>query len=262
MNLEVLREQIEKGMPLAAQLAGQIGKDARPIALAALASPSGPSREAAVYCLEEIGDPADLPAVAARVTDPDRGVAAAATTAVRSMHLKAPAQGAAVLGAFDATPDPDLKAELALALGERSDVPLDVLRKRAKDEKRAPVKKAIEAALAKRGSEREVRTLVDELRRAKGQAKKEAIERSVYVDRAALLPALARLLDDPEELVFISPARSPDVRYERACDLAAWAIGEITSTTFSFSERGFYGLGKAEIDEVKARVREVLGEKR
>ncbi|MCC6522647.1 MAG: hypothetical protein IT373_08315 [Polyangiaceae bacterium] len=245
---------IEAGSPQAAVVAERMGPEGRAPARAALGSPRAEVRRVAIHCLAAIGEGQDLPAVAALVADGDRAVAVAATAAVRELHRGSLGQGRAVLATFDATADPELRAELALALGEGVDVPVDVLRARHAAEKSPLVKGALSAACAKRGAAPHLRALSVEIGRAKAAAKVEVIERAVYVRRSELLPALLALFGDATHLM----PGWPEGRSVRVCDQAAWAVAEIVGGHFAAEDRAFAGLTAGELDEVRARAEEAL----
>ena len=252
--MSALAQLIAAGSPQAALAARALGQEGRPVARAGLGDARPSARRAAVLSLEAIGDAHDLPAVVVLVADGDADVAAAATVAVRRLHAGSVGQGSVVLAAFDATASPELRVELALALGEGADIPIDTLRARHAKEKKPEVKRALSAAAARRGSEPHLRALADELRRGKGAAKREAIERAAYVHRSDMLPALLRLLDDETRL---SPGWLEGL-WVRVCDLAAWAIAEIVGGRFAAEDRGFTELERAALDEVRTRAEETL----
>lgn len=259
MSAEILDEKISAGSPSAIDLARSLGPAARPIARQHLTSPDPQSRRVAVHCLEAAGDPTDLPAVLPLLRDPNPDVGAAAAVAIRRIHGSAAGYGGMMLEGFTSAPNPALKVELALALGERADPSTDVLSGLWKDEKNPLVKRALGAALAKRGFPPALHALTDTIERGKLDAKKEALDDAGYAKRRELLPALRTALDDAGKLEPFVPCRATEERWLRVHDLAAWAIAETTGATFSFAEEGYIELDASKRDEAKKTVDEILG---
>lgn len=246
--LAQIAQALFQGSAEALALASATGADARPAVLGALQHPSPTTRHLAVACLRTIADPRDVPVYFSLLADPALTVRIQAAQALLENHASIPFLGDALIDALKAASDPEVRIPLTTALGDRTDADVAALADLETQQADPDVRAQFIAALAKQGSQPHVNAFRRALSVSRGEARIHWLGLAEYVCAPFMLPDLAAMLDDEENLISLGHCHSSDEsnegpRYLRTCDYAARLIGQITHEIPAFAEQnGWVGL--------------------
>jgi HEAT repeat protein len=233
-------------------------REAGPAAAAALGpllgEPDEEVRELAVHCLVESGAPEAGPPLVHAALDPDPQVAVAAARGLRARGSAALVPS--MLGALERSGEPQVRRELALAIGRHAGpeaVP-DLTEALGREPSEA-AQQALVAALARLGDMGARERFAVALDGLQGVARKPWLELASYVGQPWLLGPLGSALADGTPLVRVGVDGRPDlIEALRACDLAVNLIAEIAGARFSFEVTPAKNYSGREIEEARRLV--------
>jgi HEAT repeat protein len=211
----------------------------------------GEVREIALYGLDEIADRKASPTFAKALLDPEpmvRGVA------MRALHKRPdPDVMAELWDAYDQSPEPVIRHNVALILGRLGSPPVDLdeLGKRYESEADDLAKEGLIVALAKLGDEGARQRFVDLLHASRYRDRGRFLEHCDYLNDRWILPALEPLLDDPTPLLRVGVDGLPGPEYLRASDMALNLIARISGWGFSFPIGGRINYAPHELAEAR-----------
>ena len=227
------------------------GPSALPELLALARNADGEVREIALYGLDEVADRRASPAFVAALLDPEPMVRGVAMRAL--LKRPDPAVYAELLDAYDQSPEPVVRHNVALILGRLGAPPVDLdeLGKRHEAEADPFAQEGLVVALAKLGDEGARDRFVELLHASRGRDRGRFLEHGSYLAERWLLPALAPLLDDLTPLLRIGVDGLPGPEYLRACDMALNLAARISAWGFSFPIDGATNYSAGALAEVR-----------
>jgi HEAT repeats len=236
------------------------GPAAIPELLRLAENPEDEVREIALYGLDEVGDRRALPVFAKALLDPDpmiRGVA------VRSLHKRPdPSVYAELLDAYDKSPEPFVRHNVALMLGRigAPTVKPAELVKRFKAEADPFAQEGLIVALAKLGDDVAKERYVALLHASSGRERGRMLEHAGYIHDRWVLKPLLPILDDTAPVIRIGVDGIPGPEYLRACDVAVDLAAEISGWRFSFEVAPGTNYTPGDLAEVRRFLEGIPGE--
>ncbi|MFO0758088.1 MAG: HEAT repeat domain-containing protein [Byssovorax sp.] len=228
------------------------GPAALPELLSLAQNPEGEVREIALYGLDEIGDRRSAAVFVKALLDPEpmvRGVA------MRALHKRPdPAVYQELLDAWDQSPEPVVRHNVALILGRLGSPPtdLDALGDRYEPEQDPLAREGLLVALAKLGDEGARARFAELLEASRGRDRGRFLEHCAYIDDRWVLPALEPVLDDETPMLRVGADGLPGPEYLRACDMTVNLVVKISGYGFTFPVGGRVNYPPGSIEEVRS----------
>lgn len=248
---DLLEKMILEKDLAAVDLARQLGSSAGESAKRLFTNGDAAVRRLAIHSAYEAGTRDLSSAVAPLLTDDSPSVRTAVLVVLRKrMDSKIYPE---LLEIFPRIPDADDRMQLALIIGDISGARIADLKKLRDEESHPAAREGCLVALAKLGDVPSEHQFLDALDEARGQTLKRYLDHAEYIAQPWLLPGLARLLNNPEPLVFIGSfhVSGPGPDYLRVCDLAVDLIAKISNARFSFATGGAVNYTGSQLEEVR-----------
>lgn len=255
-KMQTLIQQVLDKEPVAALRAKEIGQSAN-LELIKLTRNDDPGvRRVAIYCLDQTGGADASIAFTRLAQDSDSQVRAAALEAL--LHHPGDVVPQMLLQAIDQSTDPYARQQLLLVAARVPGVSTAELQKRYEPEKNPEAREGLVVALAKRGDPAGQAEFVRNLHAAKDRDLARYLDYAGDIRQKWLLPALAPILDDKTPVVRIGVDGFPgQPEHLRACDVAVNLVAEISGHHFSFRIAGNVNYTDAQLEEVKAFLRQL-----